>query len=120
MSNFTKPSHPVIQQPSPGKPSTTAVKPKTVVSGKNRKDDNDYEETLHVKKVSSAQSQKIRDFRSKFTMTRDDLSKAIGVNSHIVAQYENGTANFNPGEWSKINNGVDKLTREKTKENSKK
>jgi DNA-binding transcriptional regulator YiaG len=114
-----KPSHPIIQQPAPNKPANIPVKIKTVVSGTNRKDDNDYEETLHVKKVSQVQSQKIRDFRSKFSITRDELSKAIGVNSHVVSEYENGTDNFHPAEWSKINNGIDKLIRTKSKTSEK-
>ena len=122
---MSKPSHPVIyasfQQP--GDLALTTTKKKTVVVGQKTNkvvNDNDYEESFKVKKVSPAQSKKINDFRTKFNFTRDELSKAIGVNSHIVASYENGSANFNPGEWTKINNGVDKLIRDKAKECGKK
>ena len=109
-------SHPVIYATfnKPSDPEKTTKKNTVVAGQKKNFDDNDYEDSFKVKKVSHKQSQKIREFRTKFTMSRDDLGKASGINHTVLAYYENGTADFRPGEWDKINNTIDKLTREKT------
>lgn len=114
-------THPIIYATfqKPNDPVKTVKKNVIVAGQKKNIDDNNYEDSLKVKKVTPKQSLKITDFRTKYNMSREDFAKAVEMKATIITSYENGTAVFSPQEWSKINTGIDRLIREKEKEKLK-
>jgi DNA-binding transcriptional regulator YiaG len=102
-------THPIIYATfeKPGE-SKDKVKDKVKIASSNLASNDD---TVKIKKVSSIQSQKIRDFRQKYNMSQIVFAKAIELKHSIVVEYENGTANFNVLEWNKINNYIDKMNK---------
>lgn len=68
----------------------------------------EFDDTPKIKKVTSIQSKRIKDYRIKHNLTQHDFAKLVEIKPNVIAEYENGTAIFNVIEWNKINKQLSK------------
>jgi ribosome-binding protein aMBF1 (putative translation factor) len=62
-----------------------------------------------IKTTTESQKMKIINARIKLGFNQKKMAELIGINHNLLKDYESGKVVFQPHEWTKINNSIDKL-----------
>ncbi len=82
------------------------------VVAKELKDEVDND-TPKIKLINGSQKTKMLDARMALKLDQKKMAELIGINHNIYKKYESGEAIFQPSEWTKINNTIDRLLKNK-------